>query len=206
MRGKNICRSFHRNCRRSSINTKRRTSNSEVECPRTVQRQFRGRWVREIFDAHSATHEIISPMNFLEHIFNNLESSGSRPVLQEPHESGLVVATGAELRAQIEIARAFFRSVGLQKGDRCVLLAPNSIRWVAADMALMAEGVIAVPLNTRQTPAELVVMIRDADPKLICTGDTPLAEAMRAEFPSNPRIVLFDEISSANAAGKSSPP
>jgi long-chain acyl-CoA synthetase len=145
-------------------------------------------------------------MNFLEHIFKNLESSGSRAVLQEPHESGLIAATGAGLRAQIEIAREFFRSAGLQKGDRCVLLAPNSIRWVAANMALMAEGVIAVPLNTRQTPAELAVMTRDADPKLICAGDATLADAMRAEFPSNPRIVLFDEIFSANVAAKSSSP
>jgi long-chain acyl-CoA synthetase len=142
-------------------------------------------------------------MNFLEHILNNLENSGSRAVLQEPHESGLVVATGTELRAQIETARAFFRGAGLQKGDRCVLLAPNSIRWVAADMALMAEGVIAVPLNTRQTPAELAVMIRDCDPRLICAGDKTLADSVRAELPSAPRIALFDEIFSANADGKS---
>jgi long-chain acyl-CoA synthetase len=145
-------------------------------------------------------------MNFLEHIFNNLESSGSRPVLQEPHESGIVASTGAELGAQIEIARAFFRNAGLKKGDRCVLLASNSIRWVAADMALMAEGVIAVPLNTRQTPPELAVMIRDANPKLICAGDSALSAAMRAEFPSTPRIVQFDEIYSAASTGNSSPP
>jgi long-chain acyl-CoA synthetase len=145
-------------------------------------------------------------MNFLEHIFNNLENSGSRPVLQEPHESGIVASIGAELRAQIEIARAFFRNAGLQKADRCVLLAPNSIRWVAANLALMAEGVIAVPLNTRQTPAELSVMVRDANPKLICAGDSALADAMRAEFPSTPRIIQFDEIFSAAAAGKLSPP
>src|SRR5579864_1609868 len=107
-------------------------------------------------------------MNFLERIFSNLERGDGRPVLQEPHESGLVAATGGELRAQIEIARDFFRNAKLQKGDRCVLLAPNSIRWVAADMALMAEGVIVVPLNTRQTSSELAVMIRDSDPRLIC--------------------------------------
>ena len=143
-------------------------------------------------------------MNFLEHIFSNLESSGNRPVLQEPHESGLVAATGSELRAQIEIARAFFRSAGLQKGDRCVLLAPNSIRWVATDIALMAEGVIVVPLNTRQTPSELAVMIRDADSRLICAGDSTLADSVRAEFSSAPRMALFDEIFSANAGGLSS--
>jgi long-chain acyl-CoA synthetase len=145
-------------------------------------------------------------MNFLQHIFNNLERDGGRVVLQEPHESGLVAATGGELRAQIEIARAFFRNAGLRKGDRCVLLAPNSIRWVAADLALMAEGVIAVPLNTRQMPAELAVMMRDADARLICAGDAALAGAVRAEFPSAPRIILFDELFATNIGSKSSTP
>jgi|CZKC01.1.fsa_nt_gi long-chain acyl-CoA synthetase len=145
-------------------------------------------------------------MNFLEHIFTNLESSGSRALLQEPHESGLLTASGSELRAQIEIARAFFRGAGLQKGDRCVLLAPNSIRWVAADMALMSEGVIVVPLNTRQTPLELAVMMRDAEPRLICAGDFVMAEAVRAEFPSAPRIALFEEAFKANAEGGSPSP
>ena len=145
-------------------------------------------------------------MNFLEHIFTNLESSGSRALLQEPHESGLLTASGSELRAQIETARAFFRGAGLQKGDRCVLLAPNSIRWVAADLALMSEGVIVVPLNTRQTPLELAVMMRDAEPRLICAGDFVMAEAVRAEFPSAPRIALFEEVFKANAEGGSPSP
>ena len=162
--------------------------------------------MRELLGALPAPREVIPPMNFLEHIFSNLESCGNRAVLQEPHERGLVVATGAEVRAQIEIARAFFRSAGLQKGERCVLLAPNSIRWVAADMALMAEGVIVVPLNTRQTPAELAVMIRDADPRLICAGDAILADAVRAEIASSPRIALLDEIFGTGHAATSPPP
>ena len=94
-------------------------------------------------------------MNFLENIFGNLDRSGSRPVLQEARENGLVPVTSGELRLQVELARAFVRGAGLNKGDRCALLAANSIRWVALDLALIAEGVIAVPLNTRQTPKEL---------------------------------------------------
>jgi long-chain acyl-CoA synthetase len=144
-------------------------------------------------------------MNFLEHIFSNLEQSASRPVLQEAHESGLLTANGAELRARIEIARAFFRSTGLHKGDRCALLAPNSIRWIAADLALMAEGVIVVPLNTRQTPAELAAMMRDAGPRLICAGDATLAGAARAQWPEAPQIALFDEVFATDTERKSPP-
>ncbi len=49
----------------------------------------------------------------------------------------------------------FLGSRGLKKGDRCALLAHNSIRWVAMDLAIMAEGLIVVPLYARQAPAEL---------------------------------------------------
>ncbi len=141
-------------------------------------------------------------MNFLEHIFSNLERGGARAVLQEARESGQVSATGGELRAQIETARVFLRGAGLQKGDRCVLLAPNSIRWVALDLALMAEGVVVVPLYARQAAKELAGMMRDAMPRLICAGDAVLADAVRAEWSEAPRIALFDEIfgESANKA------
>ena len=130
-------------------------------------------------------------MNFLQQIFNNLELASRRAVLQEAREGGLVAVTGSELRAQVELARAFVRGTGLNKGDRCVLLAANSIRWVALDLALIAEGVIAVPLNTRQTPKELAGMMRDADPRLICVGEAALVDALRAELPITFRIVTF---------------
>jgi len=51
------------------------------------------------------------------------------------------------LFAQIAAARAFLRASGLAKGERCALVAPNSIRWVALDLAILAEGLIAVPLT-----------------------------------------------------------
>jgi long-chain acyl-CoA synthetase len=150
-------------------------------------------------------------MNFHENIFNNLDKTASRAVLQEARESGLVAATGTELRSNIETAREFVRGAGLRKGDRCVLLAPNSIRWVALDLGLIAEGIIAVPLNTRQTPKELAGMMRDAEARLVCVGDAAGANAIREELPAGSRIVTFDEVFGASDGrtpngAKASPP
>lgn len=139
-------------------------------------------------------------MNFLEHILGNLERAAGRAVLQEARESGLVSKSGAELLAQVSVARTFLRATGLQKGDRCALLAHNSIRWAALDLALMAEGIIVVPLYARQAPKELAAMMRDAGPRLICAGDAALGDAIRAEWREAPRFALFEEIFRANAA------
>lgn len=138
-------------------------------------------------------------MNFLENIFSRLQEAGGRVVLAEAQANGNRNATAADLLAQIGVARAFLRASGLAKGDRCALVAPNSIRWTALDLAILAEGLIAVPMYARQAAGELAVMLRDAGPGLICCGDAALRDAISAAWPEAPRFVLFDEIFSAQA-------
>ncbi len=143
-------------------------------------------------------------MNFLEYIFSRLSQSGGQAILAEAHSNGDRTATSAELLVRVAEARTFLRDAGLAKGDRCVLLAPNSIRWVALDLAILAEGLIAVPLYARQSPIELATMMRDAGPALICCGDLSLRDAIATAWPDSPRCVLFDEIFVPIAAGGAS--
>ena len=144
-------------------------------------------------------------MNFLERIFENLRRAAGRPVLREARASGIVSVTGAELLALSAQARAFLRAAGLSRGDRCAIAAPNSIRWVALDLALMAEGIVTVPLYARQAPAELAAMLRDAQPALVCAGDAALGDALAAAWPEMPRRVLFDEIFADSAPAVAAP-
>src|SRR5271163_3420466 len=104
-------------------------------------------------------------MTFVENIFAQLKQSAAEPVLQEIHGEKIHSVTGSELLALTQQARHFLLARGLQKGDRCALIAPNSIRWAALDLALMAEGIIAVPLYARQAAGELAAMMRDAEPR-----------------------------------------
>src|SRR5208283_4501302 len=99
-------------------------------------------------------------MPFVGEIFSQLKAAAGTTVLQEIREGRVTGVTGAELLELIAKARMFLGSKGLQKGDRCGLLAANSIRWVAMDLAAMAEGLIVVPLYFRQAPAELVTMMK----------------------------------------------
>jgi len=133
-------------------------------------------------------------MNFLENIFSLLQGASKRVILTEARTEGNHTATGAELSAQIAAARAFLRDSGLAKGDRCALVAPNSIQWAALDLAIIAEGLIAVPLYARQSPVELAAMLCDAAPGLVCCGDSALRDSIAAAWPDAPRFVLFDEI------------
>ncbi len=137
-------------------------------------------------------------MNFLENILSKLQEGTGRVVLAEANAGGDRTATGSDLLGQIATARAFLRASGLTRGDRCALVAPNSIRWAALDLAIIAEGLIAVPLYARQAAGELAAMLRDAGPGLICCGDAALRGAISAAWPDAPRFVLFDEIFSSH--------
>src|SRR5713226_2496077 len=132
--------------------------------------------------------------NFLENILAQLKRADRRVVLREIHGDHFVSVTGRELLDQIQLVRAFLRSSGVQPGDRCALLAPNSIRWAAFHLALLAEGSIVVPLYSRQSPAELAAMMKDCQPRLIFAGDAALGESVAQAWPGAPRRVLFDEV------------
>src|SRR5882762_4172651 len=136
--------------------------------------------------------------NFLEIIFAQLERSAGRVVLREIHGEQFVSVTGRELLDQIRQVRAYLRKTDLRVGDRCALLAPNSIRWAAFDLALMAEGIIVVPLYARQSPVEVAAMMRDSEPKLLFTSDAALGEAAMQAWAGDPaampRSLRFDEV------------
>ena len=129
--------------------------------------------------------------NFLENIFTQLQQAAERVVLREVRGREFASVTGRELLEQISRARAYLRQSGVQPGDRCAILGPNSIQWAALDVALMAEGAIVVPLYSRQAPAELAVMIRDCSPRLLFVSDASLGEALAQAWPEAPPRISF---------------
>ncbi len=131
--------------------------------------------------------------NFLENIFAQLKRAEGRVVLREIRGEKFVSVTGREVLDQIQRVRRFLRASGLRAGEPCALLAPNSIRWAAFQLAMMAEGLIVVPLYSRQAPAELAEMMKDCRPRLLFVGDVALGEAVAHAWSDCPRRVLFEE-------------
>src|ERR1700742_2727870 len=102
--------------------------------------------------------------------------------------------TGKELLDEVHRGRAYLRKFGLLPGDRCVLLGANSIRWVAVDLALMAEGIVVVPLYARQAMNELVVMMKDCEPGLLILGDAHLGDGINLAWKQRPHRVQMEEV------------
>jgi long-chain acyl-CoA synthetase len=132
-------------------------------------------------------------MSFLDQIFTRLQSTNAA-VLTELRETGSVPVTGPDLLAKIATAHGFLASRSLRKGDRVALLAANGIDWIAVNLAILAQGLIVVPLYSRQATSELVTMMKDCSPALICCGDAQLQDAIVQNWPEGPPQALFQEI------------
>ena len=110
--------------------------------------------------------------NFLENTFAQLAAGSGRVVLRE--------IRGDEVRQRLRrgtsrSGRGAYAPIFAVPACSPVivvrLLAPNSIRWAAIDLALMAEGLVVVPLYSRQAPAELATMMKDCTPRCCFASD-----------------------------------
>ena len=138
-------------------------------------------------------------MSFVGEIFSQLKAAADITVLEEIRDGQVVGVSGDALLGLIRQARTFLAAKGLQKADRCAVLAANSVRWIALDLAAMAEGLIVVPLYFRQSPTELVAMMKDSTPSLVCCGDAMLRDGIQQNWLGGdgfeaPPHFLFEEI------------
>jgi len=133
-------------------------------------------------------------MNFVERIFDHLEQLPSRATLIEVHGERLVPFDGKALLGDIAKVRGFLHTRGVKPGDRVALLAPNSARWVCADLGVIASGAITVPLYDKQAPAELAIMMRSAEPVLSIAATDTLRDSLAAAWPEHGTLATFDEV------------
>ena len=141
--------------------------------------------------------------NFLENLFDQLHRVANRVVLREIHGEQFTGVTGCELLGQVGRARAFLRELGLQPGERCAILGPNSIQWIVVDLALMAEGATVVPLYSRQAASDLVGMMKDCSPRFLFVSEADLGESVARVWPEAPPRITFAEAITKVPSGES---
>jgi acyl-CoA synthetase (AMP-forming)/AMP-acid ligase II len=75
----------------------------------------------------------------------------------------------AELNALREKAAKAFLSLGIGKGDRVAVWAPNTNEWILATIGLQSIGAVLVPVNTRMKGSEAAYVLNTSRAKVLCT-------------------------------------
>lgn len=100
-------------------------------------------------------------------------------------------STWREVENRVARLATGLHGLGAQRGDRIVILALNSDRYIDAYYAILWAGCVAVPLNTRWVWAEIAHALSDSEPSLILYDAhfAHLAPELAKTCPSSPWMV-----------------
>ena len=97
----------------------------------------------------------MSPSNLFEHLFPT-ERDESIAILFERCE-----ITYQDLRKQTSTVAEVLKAEGIESGDRVALLLSDSPEFIAAFVAIISLGAIAIPINLALPSAEQLFIVRD---------------------------------------------
>jgi fatty-acyl-CoA synthase len=93
--------------------------------------------------------------------------------------AGAESRTYAELDLEVDRLTSVLAGMGVSSGDRVVVLMGNSLEMVEVLIAVLRIGAIAVPVNFRLVPDEVLFLVTDSEASAIVT-DVERAEVVRA--------------------------
>jgi long-chain acyl-CoA synthetase len=114
------------------------------------------------------------PEAFLEVAGRNPEA----PLLWHKRDGAWVSFSRKEVARQMRALARGLHGLGVQRGDRVVLVAENRPEFVIADLAVMAAGAITVPAYTTNTEADHLHVLEDSGATLAIVSTAELAERL----------------------------
>ncbi|HKJ88765.1 MAG TPA: AMP-binding protein, partial [Gammaproteobacteria bacterium] len=99
----------------------------------------------------------------------------------------------ADLQRHFQKIAAGLLEAGLKPGERCALLASSSPWWVAAYLATLRAGGVAVPVDKELKTSELRHILDDSGARVVFTEDAYLETLLElvSDLPDLERIVLL---------------
>ena len=98
-----------------------------------------------------------------------IDTYGDKVAIKEQVAGKPVEITFNQLNDLRWQAAKAFHSLGIVKGDRVAIWAPNVSEWIVASIGLQSLGAVLVPLNTRMKGSEAADIINRSGAKILLT-------------------------------------
>ena len=102
--------------------------------------------------------------------------------------------SASKMLSQMESCLAGLKKLGIQRGDRVAILAPNSPEWTIADGACQLGNIVDVPIYTSLASASVEYILRDSGSRILFLEDRSTFESLKdviRNVSTLERIVLF---------------
>ena len=136
--------------------------------------------------------------------FEQADRRESRPLLWQKLDGVYRAMTWRQVADAVKDVSRGLRDLGLQKGERVVLVSENRPEWLIADLAINAAGAITVPAYTTNTTADHRHVLNDSGAKGVIVSTKALAEKLLpalADAPDCRWVVAMEDPEAEPAAG-----
>ncbi len=120
---------------------------------------------------------------------------GDQPAVVRFGRDSFETTTRDELFERAGRLAAGLAQAGLERGDRVVLMAPNSADWIVSALGVMHAGGVVVPLDVQMPGEDLAHALGDCDPAFLFTtaGLRERIDALELGLPAQVRLFGDDE-------------
>src|SRR6188508_1073307 len=122
--------------------------------------------------------DFASAPNLVRLFLDRADELGERPFLTAKGDGAWQALSWAETARQVCLLAEALRALGLEQGDRVVLVAENCPEWAIADLAIMAAGCITTPAYTTNTERDHAHVLQDSGAKAVIVSTRKLAKPL----------------------------
>lgn len=127
--------------------------------------------------------------------FNRAHALASRPAVRfkegkEPYRD----MSWTDLSRLVEESAFGLYGLGLEEGQRAAVLAQTSHLWVAADLAILANGAVSVPVYPTSSSSDIEFILANSDSQVLFVQNESLLRkvlAVRSGLPALKKVVLM---------------
>ncbi|WP_374944602.1 AMP-dependent synthetase/ligase [Sphingomonas sp.] len=116
--------------------------------------------------------------NLIAMFFARAAENRAAPFLWRKQAGAWVPTSWADAARQVASLAAGLRAIGLNPGDRVMLVAENRPEWCISDLAIVAAGCITVPTYTTNTERDHAHIIETSGARAVIVSTQKLANAL----------------------------
>ncbi|PEQ12170.1 long-chain fatty acid--CoA ligase [Novosphingobium sp. PC22D] len=103
---------------------------------------------------------------------------GAPPMLWVKREGAWQATSWQEAARRVCVMAESLRAMGLEPGDRVMLVSENRPEWCLSDLAIMAAGCVTVPTYTTNTTRDHVHILENSGARAVIVSSAKLAKAL----------------------------
>jgi long-chain acyl-CoA synthetase len=113
--------------------------------------------------------------NLVTMFFDRVAEKGDAPLLWHKREGAWAATSWTQAARQVAALAEALREIGLERGDRVLIVSENRPEWCIADLAIMTAGAVTVPAYTSNTVDDHLHVLDDSGARIAIVSTPALA-------------------------------